>query len=141
MQDEFVTEMYVWYGTNEYNFEKLDNPPSYEPTRCAVCGKVIKLGIDEHSQLGDEYRCGRCMNRQPVRRLAHDLDEPPPEGAGLQTKGGEDRAQRPLSLWQRKEIQTLLLWEVGGRDTGGRESGRSAEGFEGSYERERVWLP
>src|SRR3990172_1895602 len=28
----FQAEIYVWYGTNEYNFEKLKNPPSFEPT-------------------------------------------------------------------------------------------------------------
>ena len=29
----------VGYGTaNEYNFEKLPNPPAYEPTRCDGCG-------------------------------------------------------------------------------------------------------
>ena len=40
----FETEMYVYYGTNEYNFEKLDNPPAYLPTKCARCGVVISLG-------------------------------------------------------------------------------------------------
>ena len=34
-------EMYVWYGTNEHNFEKLENPPAYEPTHCGGCGRVI----------------------------------------------------------------------------------------------------
>jgi len=24
--------MYVWYGTNDYNFVVLENPPHYEPT-------------------------------------------------------------------------------------------------------------
>src|SRR5512146_2297685 len=24
---DFKTEMYVWYGTNEHNFVKLENPP------------------------------------------------------------------------------------------------------------------
>jgi hypothetical protein len=27
--------VYLWYGTNEYNFEKLPNPPAYEPTKCS----------------------------------------------------------------------------------------------------------
>ena len=66
---EFVTEMYVWYGTNEYNFEKLDNPPTYEPTRCALCGKVIRLGTDGYTQSGDEYRCERCTNKQPATSI------------------------------------------------------------------------
>jgi len=32
-KEDFETEEYVHYGTNEYNFEKLENPPSYEPTK------------------------------------------------------------------------------------------------------------
>jgi hypothetical protein len=31
-RDQIETEMYVYYGTNEYNFEVLQNPPEYEPT-------------------------------------------------------------------------------------------------------------
>ena len=36
-------EMYVYYGTNEYNFEVLEDPPEYEPTRCAKCNEIIVL--------------------------------------------------------------------------------------------------
>ena len=36
-------EDYVWYATNEYNFEKLENPPEYEPTRCSGCNKILDL--------------------------------------------------------------------------------------------------
>jgi hypothetical protein len=54
------TEMYVWYGTNEYNFEKLANPPAYEPTHCSRCGKVIKLGEDGYSIKDEEYFCAAC---------------------------------------------------------------------------------
>jgi len=32
--------MYVYYGTNEYNFIKLENPPRYAPTCCAGCRRV-----------------------------------------------------------------------------------------------------
>ena len=60
----FETEMYVWYGTNEYNFEKLPNPPSYEPTRCAGCGRIIKLGTDGYSESGDKYWCQRCTAKE-----------------------------------------------------------------------------
>jgi hypothetical protein len=60
-RDEIAeTEMYVWYGTNEYNFEKLPNPPSFEPTRCATCGKVISLGEDGCTMQGRQYFCERC---------------------------------------------------------------------------------
>lgn len=38
---EIETEMYVYYGTNEYNFEKLNNPPKYKPKRCKKCGSII----------------------------------------------------------------------------------------------------
>jgi hypothetical protein len=56
----FMTEMYVWYGTNEYNFEKLENPPSYKPTKCSRCGIIIKLGTDGYSVFGDQYWCEEC---------------------------------------------------------------------------------
>ncbi len=56
----FETEMYVWYGTNEYNFEKLETPPSYEPTKCSGCGAVIILSEGGYSMLGTEYSCENC---------------------------------------------------------------------------------
>lgn len=58
----FQTEMYVWYGTNEYNFEKLENPPHYEPTLCDHCGVVIKLGTDGHSIGPKGTLCERCTH-------------------------------------------------------------------------------
>jgi len=63
-RDSFETEMYVWYGTNEFNFEKLPNPPEYEPTHCADCGKVIRLGEESHSTCGDDYWCERCTAKR-----------------------------------------------------------------------------
>lgn len=59
-RDEIETEMYVSFGTNEYNFEKLENPPSYEPKECSKCGAVIVLSEGGYSQLGDEYWCEKC---------------------------------------------------------------------------------
>ncbi len=59
-RENFETEIYVYYGTNEYNFEKLENPPAFEPTHCAQCGKVIDLGYDGYTQAGDKYYCDRC---------------------------------------------------------------------------------
>jgi hypothetical protein len=53
--------MYVYYGTNEYNFEVLENPPKYEPTKCSKCGRTIKLGEGGYSYGKDGYRCGRCI--------------------------------------------------------------------------------
>ncbi len=63
-REGFETEMYVWYGTNEYNFEKLPNPPEYEPTHCADCGKVIRLGEEGYYMISrDYYYCERGTQR------------------------------------------------------------------------------
>lgn len=64
----FETEMYVWYGTNEYNFEKLQDPPKYEPTRCSKCGAVIVLSEGGYSQLGEKYSCEECTYKRLFRR-------------------------------------------------------------------------
>jgi len=60
-KDDFETEMYVYYGTNEYNFEKLENPPQFEPTKCAKCGAVINLGQDGFSMSAEGYKCVKCL--------------------------------------------------------------------------------
>ncbi len=57
---DFDTEIYVYYGTNEYNFTKLPNPPSYKPTKCLTCDKVINLGEDGYSTQGRDYFCMEC---------------------------------------------------------------------------------
>lgn len=57
---DFETELYVYYGTNEYNSEKLENTPKYKPTRCSKCKAVIRLGEDGYSVCGREYWCERC---------------------------------------------------------------------------------
>ncbi|NLF31434.1 MAG: hypothetical protein GX591_11190 [Planctomycetes bacterium] len=61
-RDAFETEMYVWYGTNEYNFEKLPNPPAYEPTACRHCGRIIILSEGGYSVKGDDYLCPQCSD-------------------------------------------------------------------------------
>jgi tRNA(Ile2) C34 agmatinyltransferase TiaS len=53
--------MYVYYGTNAYNFEKLENPPAHEPTHCGRCGRVIALGEDAYSEGPNGYRCEGCF--------------------------------------------------------------------------------
>jgi hypothetical protein len=68
-REPFETEMYVWYGTNEYNFEKLENPPAYEPTKCAECGRVIVLGEEGFSVKGGEYSCQQCTAKLMGGRL------------------------------------------------------------------------
>jgi hypothetical protein len=67
-RSSFVTEDYVWYGTNEYNFEKLPDPPAYKPTKCAQCASVIRLSEDEYSKLGKDYFCSECTETPLVRR-------------------------------------------------------------------------
>ena len=59
-KNDFETEMYVYYGTNEYNFEKLVNPPEFEPTRCAKCSRIISLGYDAYTIDGSDYLCENC---------------------------------------------------------------------------------
>ncbi|MBV6397201.1 MAG: hypothetical protein HFACDABA_02809 [Anaerolineales bacterium] len=59
-RNDFETEMYVYYGTNEYNFEKLENPPKFKPTRCAKCKKVINLGTDGYTMHMGKYYCMEC---------------------------------------------------------------------------------
>lgn len=63
-RDAFEPEMYVYYGTNEYNFEKLENPPAYKPTRCVKCKKVIRSGEDGYSITTNGYFCERCSSQE-----------------------------------------------------------------------------
>lgn len=83
------TEIYVWYGTNEYNFEKLPNPPSYEPTNCSRCGVVIKLGTDGHSIKGDEYFCEKCSWIDMGKLACRSLKKAAP---------GKNKARNPRTL-------------------------------------------
>jgi hypothetical protein len=59
-RDSFETEMYVYYGTNEYNFERLENPPTYEPTHCQKCNAIIRLAEDGYMLSSEGYICMRC---------------------------------------------------------------------------------
>jgi len=59
-KEGFKTEMYVWHSTNKYNFEKLQNPPQFQPTHCSGCSCVIRLGEDCYVQNKDGYSCFRC---------------------------------------------------------------------------------
>ena len=56
----FETELYVYYGTNEFNFTKLENPPSYEPTKCGGCRRIILLGEGGYSLHKGKYWCDNC---------------------------------------------------------------------------------
>ena len=66
-RDGQETEWYVYYGTNEYNFEKLPNPPEYDPTHCSECGRVIRMGRETITTTSDGYICQDCT----LRRLGH----------------------------------------------------------------------
>jgi len=59
-RNEFKTEIYVYYGTNEYNFEKLTNPPTFEPTHCTRCKRIIDLGEESYTIDGDDFLCDEC---------------------------------------------------------------------------------
>lgn len=63
-REMYETEMYVWYGTNEYNFEVLPDPPTYEPTRCTGCKRVIKLADGGYSYSADGYFCWKCTSKR-----------------------------------------------------------------------------
>jgi recombinational DNA repair protein (RecF pathway) len=39
-----------------------ENPPEFEPTRCAKCNQVISLSEDGYSIKGGEYICLRCSD-------------------------------------------------------------------------------
>jgi hypothetical protein len=60
-RQSFENEMYVYYGTNKYNFEKLKNPSAYKPTHCSDCGRLIVLSKDPYSRPpGGGYQCEAC---------------------------------------------------------------------------------
>ena len=50
------------YGTNEFNFEKLPNPPTFKPTKCAHCKRRINLGTYGYTKKGKVYFCQRCLH-------------------------------------------------------------------------------
>jgi len=60
----FEPELYVHRGINEYNFEKLPNPPEFEPTKCIECGARIQLGEEGYSVGPEGYKCERCTSRE-----------------------------------------------------------------------------
>jgi len=59
-RNNFETEIYVYYGTNEYNFEKLSNPPAFKPTRCNNCRRVIPLPEGGYIIKDHKYFCKYC---------------------------------------------------------------------------------
>ena len=57
-------EMVAWYGTNEYNWEKMPNPPKFEPTKCCKCGKTISLPQGGYSHGKEGYQCSDCFSNE-----------------------------------------------------------------------------
>ncbi len=53
-------EMYVHSATNEYNFEKLANPPAFEPTHCHRCGVRVRLAQDGYTMDQEGVLCLAC---------------------------------------------------------------------------------
>jgi len=81
-------EMYVDYGTNEYNFEVLENPPAFKPTHCIRCGKIIVKANGGYTQSSEGCVCFDCEESplemfKPKKRvrntnLSADMDYRPP---------------------------------------------------------------
>jgi len=63
-REGFEPEMVAYFGTNEYNFEKMPDPPSFEPTQCSKCGKVIVLPEGGYAHGVDGYRCSDCVEKE-----------------------------------------------------------------------------
>lgn len=63
-RDYCEPEMYIYYGTNEYNFVKLKDLPEYEPTRCTSCNDIIVLAEGGYSQSSEGYFCLECSNKK-----------------------------------------------------------------------------
>lgn len=61
-REEFDTEIYVYQGTNEFNFEVLKNPPAYEPTHCKGCNRIIHLGDGGYTLASGNYFCMKCKS-------------------------------------------------------------------------------
>lgn len=95
-REAFETEMYVHYGTNEYNFEKLPNPPAYEPTKCHTCGEVIVLGDGGYSIQGGNYFCPTCSEE---RRSEPFLQLHNTESEAADPKTEKDFANGDLREW------------------------------------------
>jgi hypothetical protein len=80
-------ELYVHHATNEYNFEKLLNPPKFEPTHCAGCGVVIRLAEDGHTLQGNKFLCEACGPRgsgASMRQFLAEMAPPSPKSGGLE---------------------------------------------------------
>lgn len=81
-------EMYAHYGTNEYNFEVLENPPAFKPTCCIRCGNRIVKSEGGYMQNSEGCICFNCEASplekfKPKKKVRHkkrsaDTDYRPP---------------------------------------------------------------
>lgn len=81
----YDTEDYVYYGTNDFNFEKLSVVPSFPPTICADCSKVIVRSEEGYSIRGNNFYCENCGNSFLTQRLA-EIDNSPIEEKSQNSK-------------------------------------------------------
>ena len=64
-------ELFVYDATNEYNFEKLENPPAFEPTCCSRCGVRLRLTHDAYVMCSGAFTCAACSEEvNPGQREA-----------------------------------------------------------------------
>src|SRR5262245_25583876 len=57
-------ELFVHHATNEYNFEKLENPPAFEPTYCHLCGVLLRLAHGGYSMSQKGFTCAACREME-----------------------------------------------------------------------------
>jgi len=90
-RDSYEPEMYAWFTTNEYNTDPLKDPPPFEPTHCAACGKVIRLAHEPNMLFAGACYCTACM---PVALKAQPaaLAQPP-----LRKQSESPRARPPAT--------------------------------------------
>lgn len=60
-QKSLETEIYVWYGTNQFNFEKLKIIPAYTSKKCIKCQRIIHLAVEPYTVLEGKYTCFHCL--------------------------------------------------------------------------------
>ena len=61
-KNNFEPEMVAWYGTNEFNFEKLKDVPKFKPKHYEDCKKEIYISKENHIVLGGKVWCSKCKS-------------------------------------------------------------------------------
>ncbi|VDC06978.1 unnamed protein product [Peniophora sp. CBMAI 1063] len=56
-------ENYVWFGTNQFNFETLPHPPAFPHKFCDTCHKPVKQNTMDYSRSRNGgVTCGPCVD-------------------------------------------------------------------------------